>query len=311
MSFNRAAEELGYTPSAISQQIVSLERVVGERVIERSSGPRPIRITEAGRVLLAHARAVLARMDAAAADIDALSGGAAGEFRVGVYQSIATRLLPELLAEFRRDWPRIDVQLFEAGSHDEIDAMVERGALDLAFTIAPAARDEVLACTELLTDPYVLVLPRGHELASMSAPLTLGRLGEIDMVAYRACRAHAQVRRFLRSHGVELRVVFHAEDNALIQRCVAAGIGAAIMPLLAVDTDQEDIALRDLDDLVPRRRMGLVFHRDRYRPPAHLAFTELAQHHAARLSEHLTNGNGAVGPDLHLAADPRDGAPSL
>src|ERR687887_206987 len=63
--------------------------------------------------------------------------GAAGELRVGTYQSVATRLLPAVLARFRERWPRIDVQLYESGSHDEIDGRVERGALDLAFTTPP------------------------------------------------------------------------------------------------------------------------------------------------------------------------------
>lgn len=292
MSFNRAADELGYTPSAVSQQVVALERVVGARVFERSRGPRPIRLTEPGRVLLGHARAVLARMEAVAADVGALTGGAVGELRVGTYQSVATRLLPPLLAEFRRAWPRIELTLCESGAHDEIDAMVERGALDLAFTVMPAAREDALVHTDLLSDPYALVVPAGHALAGRRRSVALAELGEIDLVAYRVCRANAQVERFLRSSGVEPRVVLRAEDNALLHELVAAGVGAAIMPLLALDVRRTDVALLDLGDLLPPRRIGLVHHRDRYRSPASRAFVELALDHAARLAERLTLGPG-------------------
>src|SRR5207344_2939259 len=82
-SFGRAAARLGYTQSAISQQIASLERIVGLRLIERPGGPRPISLTEAGRILLRHAEAIEARLMAAKADMLALEAGDAGELRVG------------------------------------------------------------------------------------------------------------------------------------------------------------------------------------------------------------------------------------
>src|SRR3954449_2626427 len=88
-SFHAAADELGYTQSAISQQIASLEQIVGRPLFERSRGPRPVTLTEAGRVLLGHAEAVLARVEAASADVTALVEGAVGELRVGTYQSVA------------------------------------------------------------------------------------------------------------------------------------------------------------------------------------------------------------------------------
>lgn len=286
-SFNRAAEELGYTQSAVSQQIVALERVVGTRVFERSAGPRPIRLTEAGRLLRTHAQAVLARMEAASADVGALADGSAGELRVGTYQSVATRLLPGLLARFRETWPRIEVTLLESGSHDEIDDMVERGTLDLAFTHPPIPRGDVFDYVDLLRDPYVLVVGSEHELARKPKPPPLDVLGRIDLVGYRVCRANAQVERFLRSRGVEPRVVLRAEDNNLLQALAARDVGAAIMPLLAIDRSRDDIALVPLD-AIPPRRIGLVWHRDRYRSPAAEAFTVLARKLSAELAAEIS-----------------------
>src|SRR5476651_542876 len=84
-SFGRAAQKLGYTQSAISQQIQTLERLVGEQLVERPGGPRAVSLTEAGRVLLRHAASILARLQAAQADLAALSDGEARseERRVG------------------------------------------------------------------------------------------------------------------------------------------------------------------------------------------------------------------------------------
>ena len=286
-SFTAAGEELGYTQAAVSQQIADLERIAGSRVFTRSSGPRRIELTEAGRVLLAHTTPVLARMQAIHVDLDALAQGAVGDLRIGTFQSAASRLLPPLLLAFRNRWPRIEVTLYESGSHDELDAQVERGALDLSLTHPPIPDGLPLAYHDLLADPYLLVVARDHPLATRSRPPTLESLGEIDLVGYRVCRAHAEVERFLRSRGVEPRVVLRAEDNSLLQGLAAEGVGAAIMPTLAVDRVRDDTVLLDLSDLIPDRRIGLVWHRDRFKTPAATAFIALAQHTAGELALQL------------------------
>jgi DNA-binding transcriptional LysR family regulator len=282
-SFSAAAEELGYSQSAVSQQIADLERIARTRVFDRFPGPRPVELTEAGRVLLGHARPVLARMEAVGVDLAALADGAIGDLRVGTFQSAATNLLPHLLAAFREAWPRIEVTLFESGSHDELDGQVERGALDLAFTHPPIPEGAPLEFTELLSDPYFLVVGRSHPLAGSSST-SLRTVGEIDLVGYRVCRAHAAVERFIRSRGIEPRFVFRAEDNQLLQGLAAMGVGAAIMPALAIDRSRDDIVLIDLADEIPRRRIGLVRHRDRYQTPAATAFVRLAREMAADLA---------------------------
>jgi molybdate transport repressor ModE-like protein len=87
-SFGRAAKSLGYTQSAVSQQIAALERIVGARLVDRPGGPRPVSLTEAGELLLRHAEAIVARLAAAQADLGALAEGEAGVLRVGIYQSV-------------------------------------------------------------------------------------------------------------------------------------------------------------------------------------------------------------------------------
>lgn len=293
-SFNLAAAELGYTQSAISQQIVVLERAVGARVFERSSGPGRVRLTEPGRVLLKHARAVLARLEAASVDMAALTDGSIGELRVGVYESLATRLLPGVLSAFRAEWPRIDISLVESGSHDDLDELVERGSLDLAFTIPPITREDVLQYVELLRDPYRLVVSAGHPFADSPAPLVLDDLGTLDLVAYRVCRAHTQIERYLRTAGVEARVVVRVEDNQLMQAMARRGIGAAIMPVLAVDPSDPDTLALDLGDVLPHRRMGMIWHRERHLTSPTQAFIEVTRQHATVLAGQLEDEPSAL-----------------
>src|SRR5438067_10898436 len=99
-SFGAAARELGYTQSAVSQQIARLERSVGQRLVDRPGGPRAVDLTDAGRLLLRHADAIVAQLDAAEADMAALAGGAAGPLRVGIFRRVGARVLPGMLVRF-------------------------------------------------------------------------------------------------------------------------------------------------------------------------------------------------------------------
>src|SRR3954464_15973172 len=113
-SFGRAAIRLGYTQSAVSQQIATLERLVGDRLVERPGGPRPVSLTEAGTVLLRHADGIVARLRAAQADLQSLRDGAGGWLRAGGYQSVRPRVLPEVILRFSAAHPQVDVQLSES-----------------------------------------------------------------------------------------------------------------------------------------------------------------------------------------------------
>jgi DNA-binding transcriptional LysR family regulator len=136
-SFSRAAEALGYTQSAVSQQISRLEHITGARLVERPGGPRPVSLTAAGRLLAGHAEAIGARLASAAADLDALAGGTAGVLRVGCYQSVGARLLPPVMRDFTAAWPQVDVQLSETQDDGDLLADLEGGRLDLTFVVFP------------------------------------------------------------------------------------------------------------------------------------------------------------------------------
>src|SRR5215212_738479 len=99
-SFARAADRLGYTQSALSQQIRALERIVGMRLLERRTGRSPLGPTDAGALLLRHADRIAASLHAADADLAALREGTEGTLKVGTFQTVGTGLLPTLLARF-------------------------------------------------------------------------------------------------------------------------------------------------------------------------------------------------------------------
>ena len=135
-----------------------MERIVGQRLVERPGGPKPVSLTEAGRLLLTHADAIAARVAAAQADLTALADGQAGTLRVGVFQSVGQRILPELMRRFLAAWPQVKVTLTESADDAELLGLVERGELDLTFADLPLV-DGPFDAVELMRDPYVLVVP--------------------------------------------------------------------------------------------------------------------------------------------------------
>jgi DNA-binding transcriptional LysR family regulator len=275
-SFGRAAQRLGYTQSAVSQQIATLERIVGQRLLERPGGPRPVSLTEAGTLLLRHADAIAARLQAAQADLTALEAGEAGPLRVGTYQSVSAKLLPSLLHAFREGWPKVEVRLTESADDCELLKLVEQGELDLCFVVLPM-RPGPFEMTELLHDPHVLIVQSDSPLAARERAPTLRELAELPRIGYRSCRITAAIEDRLRVGGHEPNIVFRSDDNGTVQALVSAGVGVAVVPRLTVDERDGGITVLPLGDRVPPRVIGIAWHRDRLRTRAAEAFMEAAK----------------------------------
>lgn len=290
-SFRRAAARLGYVQSAISEQIAGLERAVGRKLIERSRGAGGIELTEAGEVLLAHARAILARVKAAEADLGALAEGSAGSLRVGIYQSVGIRILPRLLQSYARDWPEIRVLPREAPTDAGLFELVEAGELELSFADLPLP-DGPFDFVELMSDPYVLLVATNSPLARAGRPVGLEDVAKLPLIGHWTCRVLPRVEAELRGLGVEPNFVFRSDITATVQALVGAGVGNAIVPLLTIDPGDERTAVVELDGAMPvqPRVIALVWHRDRYRSPAALGFVEAAKDVSAQISADLPGG---------------------
>jgi molybdate transport repressor ModE-like protein len=275
-TFGKAARRLGYTQSAVSQQIATLERIVGERLLDRPGGPRPVALTEAGRLLLRHADAIVARLQAAHADLTALSAGAAGTLRVGTYQSVGKHILPTVLRRFSSAWPRVELRLTEMNSDQDLVVLVERGDLDLTFADW-SMWDGPFEERHLFDDPYVLLVQADSPLAARKRPPTLAEIAELPLIGFRQCRSHEVIESWFHGAGVKPQFVFRSDDNGTVQAMVGAGMGIALVPQLTVDVNDPACKVIDLGGLVPPRRLSLVWHRDRYRSPAAVAFVEVAE----------------------------------
>jgi DNA-binding transcriptional LysR family regulator len=271
-SFGRAARELGYTQSAVSQQIARLERIVGQRLFHRPGGPRRVEPTEAGLLLLGHADAIVAHLDAARADMAALAEGAAGTLRVGIYQSVGARLLPALVRRFRAQWPRVGVRVREESAAADLLRLLEHGELDLTFADLPL-REGPFEWAEVLQDPYVLLVSARSELAKLDSAPPLREVAKLPLIGRRTTD---EPERFL-ARVPELNVVFRTDDNGTLGALVAEDLGAAIEPSLVVDPRDRAVRTLPFGSRIPPRTLVLAWHRDRYRSPAAEAFVELAR----------------------------------
>jgi DNA-binding transcriptional LysR family regulator len=140
---------------------------------------------------------------------------------------------------------------------------------------------------ELLSDPYVLLVPAEHDLAEATRA-SLADVGDLTLIGNRACRSTSLAEGELAQRGVGLDVAFRSDDNGTVQGLVGAGFGVALVPLLAIDPKDERISVLELHPEIPPRRIALAWHRDRHRSPAARAFVDVAVEVCADVAASLT-----------------------
>jgi DNA-binding transcriptional LysR family regulator len=255
-SFSAAAESLAYTQSAVSQAVARLEAEVGASLVVRDR--RGVRPTAAGATLVAHAEAIFAQVDAAEAELAAVLGVRSGRLRVASFPSAGATLMPLAVATFRQRHPGVALTLAE-GEPEEIAPRLRAGEFDLALLFEfPGVRERLAAglrTLSLLEDPMHVALPADHPLAA-SPSLTLSDLRDEQWVQTSAsspCARH--VVRSCLAAGFEPDVTFESDDYETVQGLVAAGVGVALIPRLALTRVHPGIVVRGLAPANPVRKV--------------------------------------------------------
>jgi DNA-binding transcriptional LysR family regulator len=261
-SFNRAAARLGYTQSAISQQIATLERVVGQKLIERPGGSQPVRLTPAGEIVREHARAIGARLATAQADLQALVLGDLGPLRIGVFRSGPAALLPGIVGRLTSDGDDLEIAVAEARDDDELLGMLAAGQIEIAFVHLPLEAEEV-EHVELLRDEYLLVVAADSPLAARPAAPDLQELAGLPLIGFKACRSREQLNGWFLSHNLQPNWSVRSDDLATIYQFVCSGWGAALLPHLATLSLGPGVTTIRLDCELPPRRLGLAWSQSR------------------------------------------------
>ena len=278
-SFGGAADALRLSQAAISQQIAGLERAIGQRAFDRPGGPRPVTLTPAGRLLLERAGDIMTLLEGAADDLDDLSSGTAGRLTVGTYQSVSVQLLPDVVSDMRAQAPDLSISLIEHDRNEELVDDLLAGSLDVTFLAGPYEHED-LDLTLLGTDPFVLLLPADSELAHEfpGRKFPTSRLADIALVGEHEPRSGAgTISSGLRALGVRPRYAFRSYDNGAQQGMVRAGVGPAIMPLLATDPSDPGIVIKILDPIIEPRTIMLGTRMGATRSPATETFMHIAK----------------------------------
>jgi DNA-binding transcriptional LysR family regulator len=255
-SFSAAAEAMSYTQSAVSQAIARLESETGAALVTRDR--RGVRATAAGATLVEHAEVIFAAVDAAENELADVLGVRGGRLRVASFPSAGATLMPDAVAAFRAGHPDVALTLAE-GEPEEIAPRLRAGEFDLAllfaFPGAPERPPSGLRTVSLLEDPMDVALPASHPLAAKPA-LALADLREQQWVqtsAQSPCARH--VVRSCVAAGFEPNVTFESDDYETVQGLVAAGVGVALIPRLALTRVHSGIVVRALSPASPARKV--------------------------------------------------------
>ena len=291
-SFSAAADELYLSQSAVSQQIATLEKEVGMKLLDRTrEGPK---LTDAGRVLVSHADAAIARLDEAERELAAIAGLEGGELRLASFPSASATLLTEAVSIFHGRYPKVGLTVAEAEPEESLPRL-RGGELDLALTFdypsVPEPEERDVERTLLLTESMHLALPTDHPLAKR-ARVPLAALNEETWLCGSAAWSCGEVVvRACRDSGFEPRVGFESDDYHVMQGFIAAGLGFTLLPDLALTTLRSDLVVRPTDPEAPTRRVWAATRAEGSRSPATeemvSILVEVGETFAARSRERL------------------------
>jgi DNA-binding transcriptional LysR family regulator len=285
-SFSSAAEALSYTQSAVSQQVATLEAETGMTLLERH--PRGVRLTPAGQALVEHAEGILARLEAAEAELSAIAGLRSGRLRMASFPTAGATLMPLAIATFSSRYPDIELTLAE-GEPEEIAPRLGAGEFDLALLFEferPEQVSDSLMRVELLEDPMYLALPREHPLAGKDKLRLADLRGEAWVQTSNSSPCARHVVRSCHAAGFEPNVAFESDDYQTVQGLVAAGVGVALIPELALSVVRDDIAIRSLSPHPPARQVIAAAPTDARLSPATPAMLDILEQSAQRYVAH-------------------------
>lgn len=273
-SFTRAAAREHVAQPGLSQQIRRLENEVGVPLAQRTT--RSVTITAAGELLVARARRILAELDAASAELEAVRGVQSGHVTVGAMHTMGPIDVSLALAVFHERYPEIELTVREDASGG-LAEMLRVDEVDVAFlSVTERIESHELELTRLLDEELVVIVPPGHQLSSRTQ-IRMAELAEEQFISY---REGARLRELLvaasNSAGFEPRIRFESNEGRRIRALVGRGLGVAIVPRSDAVNPGAIVAVATLVDPALARDITLAWREGRRLLPAARAFIEVA-----------------------------------
>lgn len=290
-SFTAAAEALHVSQPALSYQMRRLERELGAKLFERRG--RSIALSQDGEFFLPLAQEVLFRADDAVRMLKENLGVDTGEIRLGCNPSVSTYVIPRLLAEFHRDYPRVRVELFEGGDYD-LHQMVQKGSIDFAVATAPGA-PQTMAVTPLGAEDLHIIASPTHRLAGRRS-CSLTELQDDDWIFPNdSYNLTVLVKEACRQAGFEPRVAYQAGTIEAVKNFVRQDLGVSALPTIALQgSGRQGFAVIDIEGGLTRS-LSLIRGKDRSLTRAARALTELVSVSVAEMMKHPPPGTALPG----------------
>ncbi|HTV09820.1 MAG TPA: LysR family transcriptional regulator [Candidatus Aquilonibacter sp.] len=230
-SFSRAAERCEIAQPSLSQQVLKLEEDLGARLFDRLG--RSIRVTEAGRAFLPHARSILEQMEAARTSVAEKNADVRGSVAVGAIPTVAPYLMPRYTAGFARRYPDAKLRIVEETTPVLIEGLREL-SIDFAILALPLRHKDLKVFT-LRTEPLFAVLPKDHPRASAEAIALKSLRGE-PFVMLRDGHCFRDLSLATCTHArITPNIAFESDQFSSVLGMVAAGVGISLVPEMAVD----------------------------------------------------------------------------
>ena len=214
-SFHKAADILGLTPSAISHAISSMENELGFSVLTRSKAG--VSLTNYGEQLLPYVNAVL-------------NGLKQGKVKIGVFSSVCTSWLPEILHSFKKKYTEIDIEVFQ-GTYDDVVYWIKNGVVDLGFLSVSSAKD--IPIEPLYRDELLCVLPSGTKENKSTNYIDIEEMKHHQFVTQRDS-TDADIQNFLKENSLQVQSNYHVVDDLSTIALVEKGFGICLMPKLVM-----------------------------------------------------------------------------
>lgn len=272
-SFSHAAEREHVSQPSLSQQIQKLEAELNQQLFDRL--PRSVVLTEAGRSLLPYARQILTAIADAGLSVAAVEQEVAGRLSVGATPSIALCVLPRLIGNFQRSYPKVTFELFEDIT-DKLAQRLEDGTLDIVLATS-SDNAPTLTHYSLGKEPLLMLLPQKHRLARRNTIKWSDLASEKFLLLHEIHSLSIQVRQLLAANNLKPEVALQGAQLVTIARMVAAGLGVTVIPQMMAETEFiKGCVAVPFARPVPKRELTLLRNPLRFESRAAAAFREEA-----------------------------------
>lgn len=273
LNFSRAAEKRFRTQPAISAQIRALEEEVGAKLLDRSGGK--VSLTGAGKLFQRYAEEALAARRAAIAAVGEMERVPRGEILVAANEGTCLHVLPEVFAEFKKQYPAVAVNINRLESSAILEAVIEN-TVDFGVLALPVT-DNRLTIVQIHRDELVAILPPGHPLASAKS-VTLEQASHYPLLVPEHGRTRDSLEQLFHERKLKMNVSMELDSSELLKRFVAAGVGLGFIARsnVAVEVKAGTLVAITISDATVRRDLALVFRKDKALSRAALAFIDIA-----------------------------------